>query len=244
MLQEDNGYYFGIGAFETMMICNREPILVKQHLKRLNKTLQFLQLSQFLSEPDVERYLKEQDISNGILKIAVSEKNISYSARSNKYTAKTYQNGFYLCISPFLRNESSPLTYHKTINYAENIIARRFAEENQADEVLFLNTKGEISEGSFTNIFFVREKRLYTPKRECGLLPGVFREMICENEKVEKAVIRLEDIKNFEECFVTNSILGIMKVNAIENHIFQGFSVIEKLQDKYSHLFAGIISGD
>lgn len=43
------------------------------------------------------------------------------------------------------------------------------------DERIFLNTKGQICEGTVSNIFFVRDGRIYTPAIDSGLLPGTVR---------------------------------------------------------------------
>lgn len=46
------------------------------------------------------------------------------------------------------------------------------------DEALFLNERGEVIEGSSTNVFWVRGGVLHTPAPECGLLPGITREAL------------------------------------------------------------------
>ena len=51
------------------------------------------------------------------------------------------------------------------------------------DEVLFLNERGEVCEGTITNVFFDRGQGMRTPPLSCGLLPGVLRtELACPEE--------------------------------------------------------------
>ena len=153
MIEIDAGYYYGIGAFETLSIKNGSALLLSEHLKRLNDTLAYLNISQTITIEDVKGFLNEENPINAVLKIMVSEKNVTFSIRENTYTKQMYDKGFKICICPFLRNETSPLTYHKTLNYAENIIAKQIAQRNKVNEALFINTKGEVSEGSSSNIF-------------------------------------------------------------------------------------------
>lgn len=70
------------------------------------------------------------------------------------------------------RNETSPLVYHKTLNYGDCILEKRAAAAAGINEKVFVNTKGQISEGTVSNIFFVRKNMIYTPQLSCGLLPG------------------------------------------------------------------------
>ncbi|MHC1722394.1 MAG: aminotransferase class IV [Aminipila sp.] len=237
MIEIDAGYYYGIGAFETIAVKNGAALLLNEHLQRLNHTLEYLKISQMITAGTVMKFLNKENPINGVLKIMVSEKNVKFSTRENPYTKQMYDKGFSLCMCPFLRNETSPLTYHKTLNYAENIIAKQTAQHNNMSEALFINTKGEVSECSSSNIFFVKGKKLYTPLKECGILPGIFRNLICTNEKVEETKIRITDLHEFEECFITNSIVGIMKVVSIEKDLFCTDELTSKLQDKYKVFF-------
>ena len=52
------------------------------------------------------------------------------------------------------------------------------------NEKIFINTKGQISEGTVCNVFFVRKNMIYTPQLSCGLLPGILREYIMERFQV------------------------------------------------------------
>lgn len=61
-----------------------------------------------------------------------------------------------------------------------------------------------------SNIFFVKEKKLYTPTLSCGLLPGILRAYILETYDVKETILYPEDLVTFDECFLTNSLMGIM----------------------------------
>lgn len=233
----DDGYYFGIGAFETIKVKQQKGILLKEHLERLNGSLQALNIKQHLSKEQVKSYIMSQGLVDGVLKICVSEQNIHYITRDNQYTAKMYQAGYKLAVSPILRNETSPLTYIKSLNHADNILAKQYAKENNYDEALLLNTKGAISEASSGNIFFVKGDCLFTPSIACGLLPGIIRGVICKNEEVVETEILLDQIKWYDECFLTNSIMGIMRVVSIADVDFKSNNIVAKMQKKYQKFY-------
>jgi hypothetical protein len=66
-----------------------------------------------------------------------------------------------------------------------------------------------------------------------GILPGIFRNLICTNEKVTETKIKLSDLAVFQECFITNSVIGIMRVCSIERYTFGTSLLTNKLQNKY-----------
>lgn len=140
-------------------------------------------------------------------------------------------------LSSIRRNETSPFTFHKTLNYGDNILEKRAAVNAGIDEKIFLNTKGQICEGTVSNIFFVKEKKLYTPTLSCGLLPGILRAYILETYDVEETVLYPEDLVKFDECFLTNSLMGIMPLFQIENVAFKERTVTNLLRKSYLEMY-------
>jgi Branched-chain amino acid aminotransferase/4-amino-4-deoxychorismate lyase len=207
----DDGFSFGIGVFETMAVVNGKVIFADRHLQRIQKGLAALEIN----EPkELVNYFQEEDneYPNGVKKVAVSADNIIINYRDNPYTKADYERGFKLEIAKVRRNETSPFTYVKSLSCGDNIILKRQALKRGIDEVVFLNSRGEFSEGAVTNIFFAKGDQIYTPPVECGLLPGTMREWILAEFAVKEQVINQQDIVKFDEMFVTNSLLGIMPV--------------------------------
>ncbi|MCJ7691325.1 MAG: aminotransferase class IV, partial [Clostridiaceae bacterium] len=151
---------------------------------------------------------------------------------------KDYEQGYSLGLSEVRRNAYSNLTYVKSFNYVENIIEKDKIIKKGYDEALFLNTEGYISEGAVSNIFFVRQGIIYTPKIKCGLLPGIIREFVIKNSlsigfKIEEGEFTLEKLMGAEGIFITNSIMGIMKVNKIEDKVISESMVITEIKRYY-----------
>jgi para-aminobenzoate synthetase/4-amino-4-deoxychorismate lyase len=82
------------------------------------------------------------------------------------------------------------------------------------DEILFLNERGEVTEGAISNIFIQRGGRLFTPPLSSGVLPGVFRRHVLEtNASAEEQVILLQDLESADGVFLCNAVRGIRQVN-------------------------------
>ncbi|MEE0776226.1 MAG: aminotransferase class IV [Bacillota bacterium] len=229
----DEGYMFGLGAFETIAIENSHCVLLKKHLDRLKKALEFFQIDTSVTEQEVLSFVQKHPQDHGVLKIMVSEKNVTFTTRSNPYEAPQHEKGFVLGLSQIRRNETSPLTYHKTFHYGDCLMEKRAAKARGWDEPIFLNTKGALTEGAATNLFFVRDGEMITPALACGMLNGILRQYICSHWKVTERVVFPEEIGTFEECFVTNSLMGIMPVRQFENKLFSQRIITETLRLRY-----------
>ena len=70
----------------------------------------------------------------------------------------------------------------------------RAAMPHGIDETILLNERGEVCEGTITNLFLRRDGRLLTPPLACGLLPGVLRAALIEEGKAIEAVLTADDL--------------------------------------------------
>ncbi len=81
----------------------------------------------------------------------------------------------------------------------------RAALPERLDEVIFLNERGEVCDGSITSVFFDRGQGMRTPPLSCGLLPGVLRaELECREE-----ILRAEDLPRVR-LWVGNALRGLI----------------------------------
>lgn len=232
----DNGFYFGIGAFETILLHNKKLVFLSEHLKRLDKALRFFKIKNSLNVDDLYNFINKNQHFNGAIKIIVSEKNSLFEFKENPYNQSTYEKGFSLTKSKLKKNEYSPITYFKTLNYAENILERQKAIEKGYNEAIFLNTKNQITEGTVSNIFFVKNNIIYTPKISCGLLNGIMRQYILSNYNINEKIITLDMMDDFDEAFLTNSLMGIMPVLNFEDKIFESKKVSNEILNNYKKL--------
>lgn len=104
------------------------------------------------------------------------------------------------------------LLYHKTNRRRTYERERRRAADAGFWEVLFLNRRGEVTEGSFTNVFVETGASWYTPPVSCGLLPGVLRQVVLETRReAEERVLRPEDLLSADGVWLCNSVRGTVR---------------------------------
>lgn len=117
-------------------------------------------------------------------------------------------------ISDYRTNSDDRFLYHKTTNrrlYDEEL-AR--AVENGWFDILFLNERGEVTEGARSNIVIKRGGEYFTPPSECGILPGVFRSILLRGSqpRVCEKVVTLTDLQEADEIYVCNALRGMIHV--------------------------------
>ena len=111
-------------------------------------------------------------------------------------------------------DSQSPYLFHKTTLRQLYDDERAAAGARGYFEVLFENEKGEVTEGSYTNIFLQKQGILITPPVSCGLLPGVLRNYLLRQFPeflVEKPFTRKE-IEQADALYVGNSVRGLVQV--------------------------------
>lgn len=108
-------------------------------------------------------------------------------------------------------DSSDTLLRHKTSRRQLYTHARSEYLITQADEVILANERGEICEGTITNLFAdFGDVMLATPRLDCGLLPGVLRAELLDEGHAEEAIYSLDDLKSAKGLFVGNSLRGLI----------------------------------
>lgn len=120
-------------------------------------------------------------------------------------------------LSPHANDPEDPFLYHKTTN--RDLYDReheRAVRDLGCDEIVFLNRRGELTEGSRTNLFLDMGGRLVTPALDCGLLPGTLRRSLIETGRAAEAVLREEDLARADRIFLGNSVRGLIEARPVE----------------------------
>lgn len=114
-----------------------------------------------------------------------------------------------------LKSDDS-LYRHKTSRREPYEAARAEFSPEEADEVLLLNERGEVCEGTITNVFAeVEEGQFVTPALSSGLLPGILRADLIRERKAKSEVLRPEDLR-FRKLYVGNSLRGLIRAELVE----------------------------
>jgi 4-amino-4-deoxychorismate lyase len=114
-----------------------------------------------------------------------------------------------------LQSEDS-LFRHKTTRREPYEAARAEFSKEEADEVILLNERGEVCEGTITNIFAeAADGMLLTPPLTSGLLPGVLRAELIRERKARGEVLKLDDLRH-RKLFVGNSLRGLIRAELVD----------------------------
>jgi para-aminobenzoate synthetase/4-amino-4-deoxychorismate lyase len=115
-----------------------------------------------------------------------------------------------LCLAACSTDSSRPLLYHKT---TERVLYDRYysmALENGYDEVLFLNERGELTEGAISNLFIRKGQQFFTPPVSSGLLNGIYRQyFLATRSFASEKLITLTDLLSADNIYIANSVRGL-----------------------------------
>src|SRR5690606_34789088 len=115
-----------------------------------------------------------------------------------------------LALAPAPGAAGDPLRFHKTTRRAAYEAAFEAAVAQGYDEVVFYNDRGEVTEGSRTNVFARLGGRLVTPPVALGLLGGVYRRHLLDTlPGTAEAVLTVDDLAAAEAVFVCNAVHGL-----------------------------------
>ncbi|MGH6865898.1 MAG: aminodeoxychorismate synthase component I [Methyloceanibacter sp.] len=138
---------------------------------------------------------------------------------STEITLPTKDTVWRFVISDQRLDEKNPLFYHKTTRrqFYDQEMERQKALTG-CDEVVFLNTKGELTEGTRTTLFVEMDGRLFTPVLSCGLLPGTLREELLDLPRAaaSEAVLTPADLARVDRIYLGNSVRGLIRAELVQ----------------------------
>ena len=119
-------------------------------------------------------------------------------------------------------------------------LSKQEAESRGYDDALMLDWKGQIAEATGANIFFIIGNEIHTPVPDC-FLDGITRRTVIEIAKVQglkiiERKIEIDELSDFEQCFITGTAAEVTPVSEIDNFNFSVGDQIMKLSDSYIDL--------
>ena len=188
----DHGLTVGDAVFEAIKVVDGEPFALTRHLDRLHRSAAGLGIGPVedaVLRRGVDAVLDGEPIGLGRIRITVTGGPAPLgSGRSGAAptvivavdeVAAFAETTRVITVS-WPRNERGALAGLKTTSYAENVLALAEAQRQGAGEAVFANTRGDLCEGTGTNVFYVVDGQLRTPTLASGCLAGVTRALILE----------------------------------------------------------------
>lgn len=262
----DRGFLYGDGFFETTRIVAGKPVFLDRHLDRLASSCRQTGFDSAIDVDELAHGIAELAEANGVgegyLRITVSRglhrgrlgvlateaPTVFAEARPMDLPPLDASSPLVLARSPYRRTEHSPVVRHKSLSYQFNVLALAEGRQRGADEVFFLNSRDQLTEGAITNLFFVKDGTVFTADVACGLLPGITRQVvleICRDRGIPSEVGTYveQHLRGADEVFCTNSLRGIMPVEKILDYpekMLSTHALTRRLQREYAALIRRI----
>ncbi|MCH7957488.1 MAG: aminotransferase class IV family protein [Proteobacteria bacterium] len=226
----DRGLTLGDGLFETIRARDGRPLRLAAHCARLRAGADVLDLPVPVSDEALGRALEEtlkaNAVTDGVLRLTLTRgpgprgllppprprPTLLITAAAEASSPSPIRA---VIATKTRRNEHSPLSRCKCINYLDNILARLEAAKRGADDALMLNTAGRLAGTTIANLFLVIDGVVVTPPVADGALPGVIRAEVLAAAGAEERSLKPEDLASASEAFITNC-LGIRAVVSVD----------------------------
>lgn len=254
---EERGLQFGDGVYEVIRIYNGNFYLLDEHINRLFRSLNAIRLaipqSYIHIKALLNKLLQKNNVTNdGIVYLQVSRG----SAPRTHFFPETNNPNIYAYVQDIPRDTNLLATgvttmthpderwkncYIKSLNLLPNILAKQKAVENEYFEAIFVNTNNIVTEGTSSNVFLVKDDKVYTHPDTKAILNGCVRMAVkrfCEQLSIPFIEQRFTclDIPHADELFLTSSIsevLPIIKVNDTVINDGKPGTISKQLQQAY-----------
>lgn len=237
----DHGLTVGDGAFETITVRDGSPFALTRHLARLRYSADRMGIAQ-PDQDQIRAAISEvMDAGNGALtrlRVTVtSGQGPMSSARGDGPLTVVVTGGdaprprgCHAVRSPWHRNDRSPLTGVKSTSYGENAVMAAYARDKGADEAIVANTRGNLCEGTATNVFVEVDEQIVTPPLASGCLPGITRGLALEWGADAGLPVRVAApgeltmgvldaaVEGRAHLAVTSSTRGVQHVESLDGH--------------------------
>ncbi len=242
----DHGFLYGDGVYETMRSYVGIVFKFQDHLKRLFRSASLIGLDIPMTDEDLKaavyETMKANDLKEAYIRITVSRgpgpigldpglckaPTIVIIVREfRSYAIDLYKEGVKLIVARTRRNLKEALDPRiKSLNFLNNILAKREATAAGAYDALMLNHANKLTECTVSNIFFVKDGKLCTPSVECGILDGITRSHVIKlagkaDMPFREDEFTLDYFYKASEVFITNTTMEIMPVSRVEHRAFR-----------------------
>ncbi len=232
-------------VYEVVRVENFVPLFYEKHFARLKNSVE---LAGFITRINntrmfiqIERLISENNIGNGNIKIGLLFNKLGELQSTKLYfiphsypSKEEYTQGIKL-ISYSAERENPNVKYRNRglRNKTNQLIA-----DNNIFEVLLYNSNNIITEGSRSNIFFIKNEIIYTAPKSL-ILKGITWEFVVEicnkkNIKLVEKEININEINNYNSAFLTGTSPKLIKINNIDNIKFTDSKLIKLITTEYN----------
>ena len=239
----DRGFTYGDGLFETMRVYSGKIFRLEHHLDRLFQSARSIFIELPITKNEIQSAIyaaiKLNGLSNSIVRLTVtrgeldSGVNVDYSSPPTivilvkpvkAISKKTYKEGIGIKLYKKSAIRTQGISNKiKSCNYLSNIILRENALKENFFEAILLDHNHNVTEGTISNIFIIKNNQLKTPITNEFVLSGIIRQAILDlclenNIPFKEDLITERELYEADELFLTNSAIEILPVRNINHH--------------------------
>lgn len=236
----------GKSIYEVIRIEKGVPLFLEDHLSRLYYSSELLNYTINESYCDIEtlitEVIKKNQVNEGKIKLVIrfedgnNEKDILLYYTPHYFpTEEEYNKGVKVGLCNVTRlNPNAKLLNSEARKRANNRIV-----EEKIFEVLLINKEGNITEGSRSNIFFIKDGKIITPPEQY-VLNGITRKIIlkiCKENNIEiiEQIVNISELKNIDSVFLSGTSINALPVAQIEKiHFNTKDSTLNKIIELYN----------
>ncbi len=238
---KDNAVRSRYGLYETILFRDGMILQEELHWQRLSKGLSCLgfQVPEYYTSVFFEQQIKLLVLKNNLQKLcrvrlqiyAVDVQNPSApffyieSFPVEESITRYNERGLYIGLLADFQKEINTYSNCKVSHNNHFLLAQNAMQLGSFDDVLLLNTKGNIIESAIANVFWIKDKTIYTPALSEGCIAGTMRhwliaQLLQQGSPVQEKEMKLEDLNTADELFLTNSIRPIRWVERVGDQRF------------------------
>jgi branched-chain amino acid aminotransferase len=253
----DRGFTLADGLFETLRAYRGKPFRLGDHLERLETSAQALGIpllfDAVMIAGAVIEVLEANALTEGDAAIRITAtrgtgprglappEDVKPTLLIAATPYATLPDACTAAVVGIRRNEGSPLSQMKSLQYLDNVLAAREAGARGAEEAILLNNAGRVAGAARANVFAVIQDRLVTPPVSDGVLSGIARRVVLElaaalKIPAEEASLSTVDLAGAQEIFLTNSLFEIRSVARLDDRVLGPGEVAAKLRADYRAL--------
>ena len=227
----DRGFTLGDGLFETIRVRDGAAVWLDRHLARLAEGSAVLGIPARFDDAALAEacaaVIAAEGIEAGVLRLTVSRgvgpRGVLPPAEPSPTVLIAGAAGLppqgpvaLVVAHGTCRNQASPLSRVKSLNYLDAVLARREAAERGADDAVMLNTAGRVAETSIANVFARIDGAWATPPVAEGALSGIMRAEVLARLGAAEQPLSVADLQRAEAVLLTNA-LSIRAVARLED---------------------------
>lgn len=214
----------GDAGFHLIETFRHEPpsvfVRLERHLARLENSAR--QLGFRFDSMRIDEALASVTSTDRVLRVRLSlESDGKVSCVASEFENGRNSRKWRIAIAKTMIDPANPLLVHKTSQRDVYEAARAEFSPNQADEVILFNSRGELCEGTITNVFLDMgdDGPLQTPRRAAGLLPGILRAELLESGRAVESDLNAADFFRASNILVGNSLRGLIGTELVDPSI-------------------------